>query len=116
MPKFTFSKTVSLKALLSELGVPLIFKPGAIGPKILKDEPAFVSDVQHKAVIEVDENGSKAAAVTQVMMSRCAVRKNRADPLEIKLNRPFNFYITYQGESKAQDFVLFAGRLNKVTQ
>ena len=48
-----------------------------------------ISDVLHKAIIEVNEEGSEAAAVTAVDMVVTAV----VEPIEFIADRPFFFAI-----------------------
>ncbi len=55
-------------------------------------EGLFISKVAHKAVIEINEEGTEASAATAViMMRRCAVLHQ--DPKEFNCNRPFIFFI-----------------------
>ena len=51
----------------------------------------FISSVTHKAVIEVNEEGSEAAAATVVAMLSAAVQK---EPITFIADRPFIFLIT----------------------
>ena len=115
MPKFKFEKEIGLKEVLKSLGVDKIFSSGAIGKRIMK-EPAVVSEVRQRAVIEVDEKGTKAAAVTMVSMLRgCGY----SPPLELEeirvvADKPFNFYVVYDDNHRGRDFLLFAGKHNQV--
>ena len=74
---------------------------------------SFISEAVHKAVIDVDENGTVAAAATgMVAMLRCLPPQ----PIEIKICRPFLFFIhsdqTQPGfYSDHGQTILFAGRL-----
>lgn len=62
----------------------------------------FVSEVYHKAFVEVNEEGTEAAAATAaVMMLRCAMI-----PATFIADHPFLFFIRHN-PSKS---VLFAGR------
>ena len=66
-----------------------------------------ISNVIHKAIVEVNEEGTEAAAATAVvMMTRCAVLDF---PVEFKCNRPFLFFIH---DNKHQT-ILFMGRYAK---
>lgn len=62
----------------------------------------FISDVLHRAVIEVNEEGSEAAAVTVISMPTGTVYE---PPPEIRLNRPFLFFI----RENTSNTILFMG-------
>jgi serpin B len=66
----------------------------------------FISDVIHKAFVDVDEEGTEAAAATAVIMLESA-----APPMEdaviMKLDRPFLFLIRDENTGT----ILFAGRV-----
>lgn len=87
MPKYRLEYKKSLKDVLSTMGMETAFVPGAdfsgINPAI------FVSEIDHKAVIEVNEKGSEAAGVTVVEM----VKSAPPERIEFILNRPFIFAI-----------------------
>lgn len=63
----------------------------------------FISDVLHKAVIEVNEEGSEAAAVTVVVMEESAA----VEPLTFIADRPFVFIIA----DDVTGTILFIGKL-----
>ena len=87
MPKYRLEYKKSLKDVLSTMGMGIAFVPGAdfsgINPAI------FISEIDHKAVIEVNEKGSEAAGVTVVEM----VKSAPPEPMEFIVNRPFIFAI-----------------------
>jgi serine protease inhibitor len=62
----------------------------------------FIEEVLHKAVIEVNEQGSEAAAVTVVVMEESAAM----DPLSFIADRPFIFIIA----NDEADSILFMGK------
>ncbi|XP_038210496.1 alaserpin-like [Zerene cesonia] len=65
IPKFITESTTKLKDILEKLGVKKIFTPGAAQlTNLLKEEDSniYISDGIQKAYIEVDEEGSEAAA------------------------------------------------------
>ena len=63
----------------------------------------FIDEVLHKAVIEVNEEGSEAAAATVVVMKESAV----LDPITFIADRPFVFIIA----DDATDTILFMGKV-----
>lgn len=103
MPKFKFGTTYDLKKTLVGLGHGKLFDQSIRHDySKMTNSDIFISDAIHKATIEVDEDGTVAAAATgMVMMMRCMPRP----PLEITLDRPFIFFI------RSNDKILFAGRL-----
>jgi serpin B len=68
-------------------------------------EPLFVSQVKQKSFVEVNEEGTEAAAVTGVHMTRLGVMREPEKPFEMIVDRPFFFVI---GDSETQS-ILFMG-------
>ncbi|PKA48072.1 Serpin-ZX [Apostasia shenzhenica] len=68
VPKFKFSSGFEASSTLKEFGVKAIFGDGAdLGEMSSNgDEGLLVSRIEHKAAVEVDEEGTTAAAVTAV--------------------------------------------------
>ncbi|XP_014203689.1 serine protease inhibitor 42Dd [Copidosoma floridanum] len=100
LPKFKIESEINFKPILEHLKVKSLFTQMAELGGIAK-EKLFVSSIKQKAFIEVDEEGSEAAAVTKSEL------ENRFgdDPLYLDINRPFYFAIQYQG------LVLFEGHV-----
>lgn len=87
LPKFAFTTgTVSLAKPLVTLGMTDAFTPNADFTGITQ-EGLLISDVLHKAMIGVDENGVEAAAASAVLMKIGLV----LDGAVMTLNRPFFF-------------------------
>lgn len=89
MPQFKFDCTMSLNKVLRKMGVKKAFTRQADFSGICP-EPLMIDDVLHKTVIELDKNGTKAAAVTAVIMKAGAMLTKT---IHLKLNRPFVFAI-----------------------
>lgn len=70
LPKFKVSSSMSLTSVAKALGASSMFGPGADFGRLAK-EPLFVSDVVHKAVVEVDEEGTVAAAGARARLHMC---------------------------------------------
>ena len=85
--------TESLKAALRDMGIKTAFDSARADFSDMTDETVFIADVLHKARIKVDEQGSEAAAVTDVV-----IRKNSASepqgPVDFHADRPFIYAIT----------------------
>ena len=108
LPKFKVESQFDLGDTLAQLGMPLAFdRHKANFRKIRKlgaDETLSISKVIHKAFVEVNEEGTVAAAATAVTM--IPTSSVGPPPTEFKADRPFMFFIRHT-ESGA---ILFAGR------
>jgi serpin B len=108
LPKFKFETSYSLKETLSGMGMPTAFSPAADFSGMTGNKDLYISNVLHKAVIEVDEKGSEAAAATAVVMNMKSTAHTRL-PLTtlFEANRPFLFFI----RDNETGLLLFTGRL-----
>ncbi len=66
IPKFSIDKQIPLKKILPRMGIKSMFAPLAANFKLLTEQSIYVSEMQQKARIEISENGTKAAAVTEM--------------------------------------------------
>ncbi len=107
MPKFKFSYGISLNDALIALGMGNAFLKGADFSRINATYPLDITDVEHKTFIEVNEDGTTAAAATSVGIGTTVV----APRPTITFNHPFLFAIR---EMKS-GLVLFAGTVNNPT-
>ncbi len=105
MPKFKLETSLNLSGALSELGMPAAFNParadfsGIDGSKSL-----YITDVVHKAFVDVDESGTEAAASTAVVVGTTSVP---AEPVRFTVDRPFLFLI----RDIETGTILFLGRV-----
>jgi serpin B len=81
---------VRLTSALKALGMAGAFDPSADFTGITQEKPLFISDVVHKAMVGVDENGVEAAAATAVMLAGSGLP---TDVKQVTVNRPFFFGI-----------------------
>lgn len=102
LPKFEFKKDYSLKENLKNMGIQKAFTEGADFSKMTGSRDLFISSVDHKSYIKVNEEGTEAAAATSVVMERTS-----AITKDFKANHPFLFMIK---EDKT-DSILFMGKL-----
>jgi len=107
MPKFRFSYGNELKNSLSAMGMGLAFSKAADFTNINPEGGLQISSVQHKAYVDVDENGTTAAAATSVTVGTTAVLNQ-----SITIDHPFIFVIR---EMKS-GLVLFTGIVNDPSQ
>jgi serpin B len=90
MPKFTVRTNLDLTATLASLGMPSAFGPTADFSGITTAEALSIQTVQHDAFIQVDEQGTVAAAATGIGMQTSAARLVP----EVTVDHPFLFVIT----------------------
>lgn len=103
MPRFTFAYEQSLKDALSAMGMEIAFTDKADLSGILPEGGLLITDVKHKTFIEVNEEGTEAAAVTSVEVGVTSIGNF------ISFNKPFLFAIA----EKTTGSILFIGRLMK---
>jgi serpin B len=104
LPRFTFgSSSVSLKKPLQNMGMHIPFEPDADFSGIDGTRSLFIDDVVHKAFIEVNEQGTEAAAATAVVMSLTSVKSTPS----FLADRPFIYLI----RDRITGAVLFMGRV-----
>lgn len=104
LPRFKLSSQLDLAQTLSAMGMPTAFGNQADFSGIDGSRELFIGAVVHQAVVEVNEQGTEAAAATAVTMTKGAVPK----PLPLlRVDHPFVFLIR---ESET-DSILFLGRV-----
>ena len=101
LPKFKAEYETSLNATLQRLGMRDAFTPSADFSGMSR-ESLMISEVKQKTFIEVNEEGSEAAAVTSVAVMRTSLAP---EPLEFRVDRPFVFLI----RERTSGTVLFMG-------
>lgn len=107
MPEFRFDFSEDLTDYLRNLGMEKIFTPGAdFSP--MTDERIKADGIIHKAHIEVDRKGTKAATMTAMMMFTCCAPD--FDIPSVRLDRPFVYAITHNETG----LLIFAGIVNKL--
>lgn len=93
-PKFKFSNKHDLKDILKLLGMPSVFSVETAEFKTMTDSDNIsVSKVFQNTTIEVDEEGTEAAAVTVVSMDTSAMAVEPEEVIVMNCNKPFMFVI-----------------------
>ena len=105
MPKFKYESSFDLIEPLKNFGLSKIFEYSAFD-RFVAEDTLGVSEVHQSAVIELDEEGTTAAAVTYIGLAKSAFHMN-IEKHEINLNRPFAYAII---DSKTNE-VLFLGKV-----
>ena len=108
IPKFKFETKYFMKNTLSDLGMPTAFTNSADFSGMTGTKDLAISKVIHQAFIEVNEEGTEAAATTGVTMM--ALSKKPPTPI-FKADHPFIFII----QQKETGNILFMGRVNNPT-
>ena len=99
LPKFTLEYEASLRDVLTALGMGIAFGSAADFGGIVPGGGLYISKVKHKTFLDVNEEGTEAAAATNVVV---AVSRRL-----FSVDRPFFFVIreTFSGS------ILFMGRI-----
>ncbi len=104
-PKFTVRSGFSLVETLSAMGMSLAFSHQADFSAMGGRSELVIDDVIHQAFVEVDEQGTEAAAATAVVMAeRSALAPS---PVEFRADRPFVYLL----RDRATGSILFMGRV-----
>ena len=108
MPKFKMDNTLILNSVLQSLGVNCAFTPAAEFGNMTESSVA-VDEVKQKCFVEVNEEGSEAAAVTSIGVRLTSVRPEPI-PFRMTVDRPFIFSI-FNSEA---DEILFVGKIGTI--
>ncbi|MFH1391118.1 MAG: serpin family protein [Candidatus Diapherotrites archaeon] len=108
IPKFKFEEKYFLKENLPNIGMIDAFSPNAdfFG---ISDERLLISEVIHQSFVEVNEEGTEAAAATAVIMEKTS---SIGDPTIFKADHPFIFAII----DKDSGMILFLGKVADPTK
>jgi serpin B len=114
LPRFKTSAGLELSDTLKAMGMPLAFSGEAdfSGMTVSRRESLMISNVIHKAFVDVNEEGTEAAAATAVLMTRAAAIF-RPKPVPVfRADHPFVYLI----RDVRNGSVLFLGRLADPTR
>lgn len=105
MPKFKTEYETSLNTALTNLGMGSSFEDSADFKKFFSKEiQAKVSEVKHKTFVEVNEEGTEAAAVTSAQVVATSIQLPE-EPFEMNVDSPFFYAI----REKSTGTILFMG-------
>jgi len=104
LPRFTARTALSLHDTLAAMGLPLAFdQKRADFSGLSKRDELYIARVLHRAFVEVNEEGTEAAAATAVAMGT----KNGDRTPTFRADHPFLFLI----RDNASGSILFMGRV-----
>lgn len=113
MPKFETRMKQPLIPILQQMGIRLAFTLQASFGR-MSDIPLYIANVEQRAYIEVNQDGTEASAATKASMAIGAMGGSEPSYRYINVNRPFMFVIgdsqtgvtlfigEYRGDKKAR--------------
>ena len=108
LPKFTDEQSIDgLDDILKNMGIQSAYSDSADFSKIA--DGIAVSSVNHRAKVIVDENGTKAAAETDIMVKETAMMPTE-ETYNFVVDKPFVYVI----EDQSTGMILFMGRVNSL--
>ena len=112
LPKFKMTQSFQLNKTLSELGMGEAFEKNAADFSAMTGKRDFwISAAIHKAYIDLDEEGTEAAAATGIVMRPSAVARVQP-PIVFRADHPFLFLI----RDNRSGGILFMGRVQNPTE
>lgn len=106
LPKFTFRYEKKLNEVLKTMGMGIAFEPQVADfTGINKEFPLNIDYVKHKSFVEVNEEGTEAAAVTIVAIELTSIDPNA--PPTFRADHPFIFAI----REKSTNAIVFLGKV-----
>jgi serpin B len=108
LPRFKMTKELQLNQVLADMGMPTAFIDGKADFSGMSGSrpPLHISQVVHKAFVDVNEEGTEAAAATAVILSAPTALPRR--PVSFRADHPFVFLIRDMHTGS----ILFMGRVN----
>ena len=106
LPRFELTSQFDLGETLAGMGMPEAFSGRADFSGITGRRGLFISKVVHKAFVDVNEEGTEAAAATAVAIKLSCV-PDMEPSVDFRADHPFLFLIRHEGTGA----VLFMGRL-----
>lgn len=110
LPKFRIVAMLELAPVLKAMGMPIAFKAEkADFSGIANSRDLVIDEIIQKAVIDVDEKGTEAAAATAAVVMRALSLSQDESTLEFLADHPFVFTLV----DRKSGTILFMGRLTE---
>jgi len=110
LPRFKYAYEIKMNEVLTKMGMGIAFTPAADFTGINKNGGLMIGFVKHKSFVEVNEEGTEAAAVTMVAIERTSTSTG-PEKVPFYVNRPFVYAIT----EKDTGAILFMGTVKNPT-
>jgi len=107
LPKFKITAQFELAPTLAAMGMPQAFDRRADFSGINPRRELLISDVIHKAFVDVNEEGTEAAAATGIIVSRAMIAVRPRPPIVFRADHAFLFLI----RDDRSGAILFMGRI-----
>ena len=108
LPRFKLEYKKKLNDVLNALGMGIAFDGQADFTKMYRPGGLFISEVKHKTFVDVNEEGTEAAAVTSVEMRFTSIGPSG---FTMRVDRPFIFVI----RENQSNTMLFIGKIVEPT-
>ena len=112
LPKFKMTSEVSLADALASMGMPLAFSENQADFSRMSKQRLSLSAVFHQAYVDVNEEGTEAAAATAILAEEAKKQPSDEEIVEFRADHPFVFVIR---DARTQS-ILFLGRLTDPSQ
>ena len=103
LPKFKIEYSNSITDILKTMGIKKAFTSDAEFDNMFDKGNMWIDSVVHKTYINVDEQGTEAAAVTGLGMGGSSMPP---EPVSVSFNKPFSFVI----KDNTNGEILFVGK------
>jgi serpin B len=111
LPKFTMTQQFELGGTLGAMGMRQAFERSADFSAMTGSPDLWISAAVHKAFIDVNEEGTVAAAATGIVMRSMAMAREEP-PIVFRADHPFLFLI----RDNRSGGILFMGRVTDPTK
>ncbi|KAH8024798.1 hypothetical protein HPB51_001212 [Rhipicephalus microplus] len=108
LPKFDRNLSYNLVPVIRAIGLNSVFGGSADFSGISDAVPLALSDVCHRAAVEVNEEGTIATAVAGLDIVAVSAQLNRSPPIEFTVDHPLVFYV----RDRSTNRVLVIGEVN----
>lgn len=105
LPKFKITANYELSEVLQNLGMKKAFSGDADFSGMTGKKELYISNIVHKSFVDVNEEGTEAAAATGVVMRKTSLPPS--EKVKFKADHPFIFFI----KDNETNSILFMGRV-----
>lgn len=104
LPKFKQISNIDLVNVFTKMGVKSLFNPQNAELNGISNK-AYVDKIIHQCVVEINEEGSEAAAATIMVMKCKSISISKPQPIVFRADHTFVYYI----RNKRTNIILFNG-------